>query len=429
MYILGKEKHLIINKLTVKKEYYWYLEMLQQLLSLSRIYFGNWKKLLDTQKLIYQAIILFEEKVAESSTKEDKFMYKQLRAIAKSITDGILWRETGYNRVYLSMLSYAKWPWDIKEDIQNTIKKIEKDYLSDDQIVLINDISNFIRIWDYLVIKNWKIIDILESKKNGKKIRWIEDYRKLKLSKQSSKIVETFDYLHNHPTRNISIKTNYFSELQHCIETSYKEWHCITRLNKNTFVRVIYNQKLERVEDLTKETTKMKKIISEKENDEIMVMSNYDFYVNKNNRYATSVIAPYSIFPFDNMTCIYLMSWVLQVVTYVNISWIKRSFKKDGWSIEETRDNDVEMERKIDDTNASNMFYENEVDMSLFKIRKNDWYYSTFSINELQFIALEFKSYKDLITNHNEQYEEAKKKDRVTREYLVTVDSDKEIFL
>lgn len=85
MYILGKEKHLIINKLTLKKEYYWYLEMLQQLLSLSRIYFGNGKKLLDTQKLIYQAIILFEEKVVESCTEEDKFMYKQLRAIAKSI--------------------------------------------------------------------------------------------------------------------------------------------------------------------------------------------------------------------------------------------------------------------------------------------------------------------------------------------------------
>jgi hypothetical protein len=35
-------------------------------------------------------------------------MYKQLRAVAKSITDGILWRETEYNRVYISMLSYAK---------------------------------------------------------------------------------------------------------------------------------------------------------------------------------------------------------------------------------------------------------------------------------------------------------------------------------
>lgn len=427
MYILWKEKWEIINKLSFSEKYYDYLENLRKLLDLSIIYYNNWKKLLDTQILLYKFIILFENKCKEENlSKDDIFMYKQLRAIAKSITDGILWRETKYNRVYVSMLSYAKWPWNIKDDVSLTTNKIKKDYLKNDNIVIINDITNQSRIWDYLVLNDYKVIDILEVKK-GNKIRGIDYYKEHKTSKQTWKMLDTFNYLHSYPVKNIKASINYFKKISKSIEKSYKNGHSTIKLNKYTSIRIIYNQNLKNPNSAIKDSNAIKNSIIDEKSDEIITISNYDFYVNSNNRYATAVIAPYCIFPFNTKTRIYLMAGILQITSYINITWIKKEFEKENWIIE-GNNKDKKMDISDNDTNASNMFYENRVDMSLFKIKKRDWYFSYFTISELQLIAFEFKSYKDVIKSHNEYYEEAKK-DKSSGSHLVTFISDKEIYV
>ncbi len=431
MFFIWKDKSKLLNKFIFNDAYNFYVDnVLLPLLKFSRTYLADNEKIIQLQELALKIIMGFEMEMVflKKENKNDSVhLYERLKDITKSILDWILRRNLLYNRAYISFLSYSKWPGYLKNDIRYSINKVKKQYLKAGNVIIVNDLTQSSRIGDYLIINNGKIINILETKKNGKVIRGIQKMNSMKTDRQWTKILDTFNKIND----NVGIKStvlskNYLSKVENIIKKTYKSWCEINRLNSLTSIRVIYTHTTKQIDykKLINQSKKAKKFIQNKDSDEILHISNLDFFAKRHNRFITSTIAPYSVFPFDNTTCMDLMSWVLQLSTYINISILKKEFIKNWWIVYE-ENNKIEV--AVDDMNASNFFYENNVDTSIFKVRKDDWYFSTVSIHIILLIGLEFRNYKEILDMYENFYQESKL-DKKNKWMLLNFLNDRNIF-
>lgn len=436
MYLLWEERHQILNKIIFNETYVQHVSLFVPFLEFSRYYFNDPSKIMELQENALKILLWLERKIwllKKNDTNPDEiYMYDRLRDIIKMILDWILWRVLKYNRAYISLLSYSKWPGYIKQDIEYSLKKIKNDYLIWTNIIIINDLTQSARVWDYLVINNNKLVNILETKGNWKIIKDIKSIQFQEkntqwTNKQWKKILDTFQRINdNIDIKDIYIHRNYFSKIENIIKKAYESWCEVDRLNKHTSIRVIYANSINPINNWIKLTKKAKNLIKKDNNDEIMCFSNLDSFAKKNNRFSTLMLAPYSIFPFDEGVCMNLMSWILQLSTYINITSLKDEFIKNGWIIDESYKTD-EVEISLEDINASNLIWENNIDTSIFKIRKQDGYYSIVTFQEILLICLEFRDYKEILVMHEKFYEESKK-DKTDRHFSLNFPNDENIF-
>ena len=429
----SSRNHKSLIKVLYTDTYRTHIKTLLLILKASRLCISIPENHFDIQKKILLVIIKFEECITKAREQklgeETSYGWERLRDIARYIADWMLRRSINYNRWYIAVLSYAKWPWHIKDDVSCSIPEVEKLYSNSANTIIVNDITHSARIWDFLIVDLGKITNIIETKRNWKKIM---DIQKMKYQNsnaqnanvQSLKILDAFENITNeNHIKNISLTRNYLDEIHDIIQKAYITWCEIEKLDDLTSVRVLYAYK--KSSDAIKLTKMAHKMISKsKDEDNIYHISSFDYFAKRRNRFVTQSIAPYSIFPFSDDICINLMSGALQLSTFINVAVLKEKFEQRWWSVYK----DIrQQELKSEDINASNLFHENSVDNSIFKISRDDWYFAYISIHEIFLLWLEFRKVDDLLDLHSILYEESKI-NKQDRKILLNFTNDNKVF-
>lgn len=434
MFLFWKEKAALNNELIFSKEFKKYVELLSNLFKLSRM-----PENVNSPEAIYElqrGVWMFIKKM-ESSLKDAKlearskwggplnndlnvFAHKRLIRIARTIMDGVVWRNIGYKRVWAHLLAYNKRN-PLNDDYEKLLFAAES--FSKDYISIIGDLTETIRIWDLLFIDDDWFPLLTEAKdwKNGK----LDLYNLLtidpnnKPSRQLTKVLDTQKILISWELGRLNMKihdvddilpTRYFSEIIKGIEDASVNWFWIWRLNKCVSVRIIDIASFLWKKD--KEFFRMiaqrpQKIIRSNKDDRIVPISSFDSFYFDETIFLRG-FPPYSIFPFSDEVCMRIMSGEIQIVSYINLSNLVSFFNANEWRAELILTKSEEPP-SMQARNFSELFWEHHTDDTLLKIRKEDWYCQTLTVMEVLRLWYEFLSPKTFIEKAELLYLIAKK--------------------
>lgn len=452
MYFLWKEKHRLINDLAYNAEFKKHTEILFEIFKLSRIPENrkNSLAIYEVQKNIWTIIVYFESllKPAIKDAKDkgitdynddlNVFAYKIIIRIARTIIDGIVWRNIGYRRSWAKILSHNKRnSLDVNFDrlLETARESIEK------RISIISDLTETVRIWDFLFIEKDGFPVITEAK-NGKDGR-LELYNlytineKQKPKDQIIKLIDTQYILFSWEINSINttiedndtiVPYRYFNEIRKGISEAEGIGCWVGRLNKMMSVRIIDSEKIQKLkgDELEHFLNRPKKLISTNEEESIMAFSNLDMLQIENNL-IFGWLTPYSIFPFDDRTSMKLMTWELQIVTYINIRSLCRYFEKNGWNVTLHETVNENMSREI--RNFSALFWVAHVDDTFMTIKKEDGYFQTVSSLEIMRLWHEFLSPRTILETANHLYEIAKRWPKRNKGHAIDFIADNQIFV
>lgn len=452
MYFLWKERHQLINELTYNPEFKKYTEILFEIFKLSRIpeNHKNSQVIYEVQKNIWTIIVYFES-LLKPAIKDAKdkgiddynddlniFAYKIIIRIARTIVDGIVWRNIGYRRSWAKILSHNKRN-SLDVNFDRLLEAAEA--CVGIYIPIISDLTETVRIWDLLFIDKDGFPLITEAK-NGKDGK-LDLYNLHTINKnqpptkQILKLIDTQYLIFSGEIDSINTKIEdnsaivpyrYFNEIRNGIAKAEDVGCWVGRLNKIMSVRIIDSEKIWKLkgDKLERYLNRAKKLISTNEENSIMSFSNLDMLQIENN-HIFGWLTPYSIFPFDDRTAMKLMTWELQIVTYINIKSLCRCFEENGWNVtlhETTNDNISRQAR-----NFSALFWLAHADDTFMTIKKEDWYFQTIPSLEIMRLWHEFLSPKTMLETANHLYKVAKRWPKQNKGYAIDFIADNQIFV
>ncbi len=300
-----------------------------------------------------------EDKVKLEQKLEDVqiriFAHKNIARITKTIIDGIVWRNLKFDRSILRLIASNRITGFINinepgfRGVLNVAKSI---VLHRKSIVIINDISNFLRVGDLTEISKLGII-IHEIKEKGRRIRNIfsllHDLKKTsRMSKQSERLLKVQTaishrkiFIGNDKTvgiRNLKLPfKNYLGDVRKIILRAKKNGFYSKKISEYLVVScidLIQSVKLERNGKI-KNWTDFKTAEDWEEKDFILPFSNTDSFY-KNEDLFIPNMTPYSVFPFSTKICSELLSGRLILTARLNISKVYSYFEENGWEVDGT---------------------------------------------------------------------------------------------
>lgn len=418
MYMLGKEKSFEISQILANKYYQKWVDYYRGVLRLTRDkrYKYNGKKLLifqygiaKTETLLWKKLKegrilakIYHEKSSLSPSEQKEltgieehiFIHEQLIRISKTICDGIAWRNLGYD--YMFILSSARgfgsgaidykspsfrsvyiWAHRISENLQS--------------VVIINDLTRFLRIGDLTDIKDG-IPFIHEIKKYGKDIKNMFTLKKVngKLSEQAIRLLE-LQRIALTGTAKVGSTNVGKNFIDIPIDTNFNK---VKKLIFKSKVEITVSEQIEPY--LTIEVTNFLALMNNKETDleklkakSIKVPisithSNWDsFYSDERGNFLRMVV-PYSIFPFTNEDCINFMSGNYLVQSKLDIPKLRSFLHQNGWETIDTDEKELDNILKQFEANRANMFSLNQPlykedtmeDVGLFTIKRGAFHMS-----------------------------------------------------
>jgi hypothetical protein len=318
-----------------------------------------------------------------------KFANQNVNRIIKIIMDGIAWRNMDYNRPILRIMAENKPSGriDINDSgFKGLLRLADAIMHSQKSIILINDLTNFIRIGD-LTEKIKKNVFIHESKRRGKKLvnifSIIKDINTNRgVSKQSFRLfkVQTaithkkifLDGKKEVNIQDVNIKfKNHLKKVKKIIKKAKHKGFCSATITDHliiTCVDIIKVVELIREKKCTYED--VFQFNSEwNESDFVLPFQNLDFFY-KNEDYFIPNMTPYSVFPFPVKYCYELMSGRLLLRARLNITKLCEVFRNEGWEVDLVDiDNFVKKARKSGKIfpEISKMFEHDETILTLKK--------------------------------------------------------------
>lgn len=312
----------------------------------------------------------------QTSNPEGIKYYRRLRHIFKDIADGIAWRTLGFNRPLLRILSQNNSSGFLKTDLSKE-DEVAMNISMHSNTVLINDITNILRIGDVLVVDQEGFPNIVEVKRSGKKIWTWEDYERIlhkggELSNQGSKIKEAIDAFRTGRLKigdseaelgflNIPIKS-YLPIISKMIRKCNSS-------NNGVYERYIDNI-------LYVRTIKIKKVKLE--------VSNLPFQLDMNWLYFSSVETlqlhdnetfrnkiPYTCYPIEENYILQIISGEIIIDSFINIETLKGLFIKVGWEIKDRIFSEEDFEKLKKDMYGGRKLFQDEVDSCLFTVWKD----------------------------------------------------------
>lgn len=432
---MGKKREFNIVNIIQDKYYLDWVKSLEEkylIPSRTRDFYDGPLNVLYMQIKLMESIVGIEKAVKEAKqkTKTDKryeyslFLHKQLLRIIKSIADGIAWRILKFDRPFLRIMAeskkYSSSVQFLTDSYKKTILKAFELTLMKDSNVLLNDITNFLRLGDITEIKNG-VTQIHELKKAGKKIinlniLWdqIQKNPKAKVSKQIKKLIAAQVI----KDRRILLSKNQLFRIEDLplkFENNIKEVEDLINIAEQELYKAkVFDNYLRvtcfNMSKLINDDNLHNKIIKKEsedikfgENDVIIPISNFDIFYEENGNFARNA-TPYSIFPFDVSICMKLLYGHYHLVSFINYSEIKRIFLKNGWEvIEHYIEKISEENEKIKMKLFDGELFENKFNEAFFSIKKDN-FTAEVSIVQILRIGIDFMK-PELLVN---MYEEVK---------------------
>ena len=300
------------------------------------------------------------------------FINEQLVRISRTICDGIAWRNLKYNRTFLNSSARGFGAGDV--DINNESFKSEFDWayrISEafDSVVLLNDLTHFLRVGDLTEISD-KGIFIHEIKKLGKKIINLFTLKKLKesgeISDQSKRLLELqrialsesaiIGDIHVRTERlNVELKTN-FDKLSQLLEKSENELvvseliePCLT-LHITNFHAISLAGNTVNIDNLKS------KLVYPSKKGLLLPQSNWDtFYSDEKGNFLRSAV-PYSVYPLFEKHCIKLISGHYLVNCILDVEKLKEILQVHGWIVEEITEKELDQQLAIYESAEKTIF-------------------------------------------------------------------------
>ena len=280
------------------------------------------------------------------------FANKNLARILKTIVDGMVWRNIGFDRPIMRLIASNRKTGfiDITEPGFVGVLKIAKSIMwNRKSVVIINDLSNFLRVGDLTEITKFGVF-IHEIKAKGGKIRNIFSLlhgmgSPSEISKQTERLLKVqtaithrkilIDRTRTVHIRDIKVPFKHFiSDVRKIIMKARKEGFYSKKIADYLVVSCIdlfQSVKLTREGEI-KDLKKFRTAEDWDDADFIIPFSNTDSFY-KNEDFFVPNMTPYSIFPFASGVCLELLSGRLILTARLNISKIYRYFEENGWIV------------------------------------------------------------------------------------------------
>ena len=280
------------------------------------------------------------------------FANKNIRRVLRSLADGIAWRNLKFDRSIIRLMAENKSPGHIdinQKGFQGTLSLASLIVMKMKSVVIVNDLTNFIRIGDLVEIGKEGIF-VHEIKKRGRKVvnifSLIKDFKKkwgissqsYRLLKVQTAVTHKKIVLKNGKAVSISLLKlpfkNHLKEVLKIIKLAKKKGFYFKKINDYLSVSCSYILKVIELANLENRDIWKDWEIDEgwNESDEIVPFQNFDFYY-KSDDYFVPNMTPYTVFPFPAKICIELLNGNLQLVAKLNISEIYKLLKKNGWTV------------------------------------------------------------------------------------------------
>lgn len=289
--------------------------------------------------------------------------HKQLARIMQVIADGIAWRNIGFQRPIMRLLSENASPGYIDKEM-GIIQG-----LTSNGVIIINDLTHFCRIGDFTrIFPDGKIIiyeaktskdvtrlynagDIL-SKATGPGSPKITVQERRHILVQNAIINRKIDIPIFKDSKleksleveivdlDIAIETHY-KKLDKLISDAQKRFISSMLVEDGYLIKVTDYESLERLENNTEDKIKMRheaikaslpdwvKNLSE----DVILFDSYHAFFEENKQFTRNIL-PYSVFPLKNKYITKMMFGYLRVKVYLNLNWLEKLLKERGWEVE-----------------------------------------------------------------------------------------------
>lgn len=262
---------------------------------------------------------------------------QRVKKILKDIADGLAWRILGFNRPLMRVLSQNQSPGHLKTEFSKE-DKVAVDYVAAGKQVIINDITNILRIGDLTVIDGGYPV-IVEIKQSGDRVWTADNYRKLlnsggDISKQAKKIIEVDDIIQTGIVNlankrallniiDIHIDT-YLNEISQIITGCQKNEFCGRFIDRLMYVRAFTINAIINKADALRLPFKFSKNWRYFTSDMSLYIENGEVIRNK---------IPYSAYPFSNEVVLQLLSGEIILESYINLIELKKRYERFGWKV------------------------------------------------------------------------------------------------
>ncbi len=328
------------------------------------------------QLMLLKYINRFEETIREregkiqdpivkekNNLKREIDLSQEIIRILKSIADGIAWRNLSFRRPLLVLLSQneshgrvdAKYPG---------LKKI----LGSKDVILINDITRFLRTGDLTAIYKGGRVIIYEMKKSGQKISNLSDvlgelqrHKRMPTAQEMrhwvaqkaimenkiwSPVFEKGEIVRETEVEiidlNFSIQTH-ARGVQRLIKDANKSGYAGGQLEEGLYVRVMDYEVMTERKPWNKVFEEFKKDDNNKSPDWLknkitrkIFINTHEGFFQKYNEFARGMTPP-AILPFRAKDCARIITGQLYITIYLNIDYLKSRIERLGWQIKETK--------------------------------------------------------------------------------------------
>ncbi|QIB69295.1 hypothetical protein Ami103574_08145 [Aminipila butyrica] len=377
--------------------------------------------------------IMEAEQIIQAQQKEYKFQKDnpniifnmRLRHILKEIADGIAWRQLGFNRPLMRLLSQNKSPGYLKHEVSKE-DDVAINKVTYGNQVIIHDITNIMRVGDLTVIDSKGYPNVLEIKSAGKKVWDADAYRNLlrkggDLSNQASKVLEIDNALKTGVIK-FGSKNAYihytdmplYSNLdtvQNIITMCNEKGICGTFVDRMMYIRAF---KVTAEIDSLELPFKLSKHWSDLSNLDTLYISNGEIYRNR---------ISYVAYPFSEEIVLQLLSGEIILECYIDMIELKKRFEKSGWRIK--FESNSKLRKKSNKTERSKLYsgkslYNIDIDTKLFTISK-DGFNMQIGAEHMGYILFDFLK-PEIITDTasliRELTEKTKSNNYITTSYL-----------
>ncbi len=307
----------------------------------------------------------------EKEDLEHKLMiYREWIRIYQTIADGIAWRVLNFNRPVLRLLSENDAPGHIHPPYAEILKK----FVSSSDVVLVNDLTRYLRIGDLTrVTKDGKVF-LYELKRDGNIILGVSDIFKDAKKHGMSSISRQ---KHRHWTAQMSIVnqsinipvisgdrikeehradivdsnfhiSHHFAAIKSLIGKANKSGFEQAELENGYFVEVTaFDTILSKIKD-TKNAKSDPLIIQKKESifkrpewcrdkkTRILDLSSFESFMREGGQFPRN-FTPQSVLPFSSNDCVRLMMGLLEIRVILNLDFLKTKLEEAGWSVQEIK--------------------------------------------------------------------------------------------
>jgi hypothetical protein len=317
-------------------------------------YDGNLLSLINLQWHIL-ADITFAEKTIQGLRKQKEaaqpdestelidreiYIYELFRNKLKDVGDAFAWKFFNYNRSIIYLLSDHQDSGFIQEGgISGELLTLLMKYYAEDELPILNCITNCIRFGDVVSKTKKGIFDIAEVKSG---IR----YAKKHGPRQLKAIDDVISFINNSRKQDGGKEwiilpldfypRNYFDKLANLISKANNIGYAFNKLNDYSYTTAINFEKVEETTDISDALDNQHGQFSEGWTGLSKGFSNYDRFE------FSPIIAPYSIFPFSEKTCVDLMFGSICITTYINFNLLAEHFRESGLYVYETPEEIIE---------------------------------------------------------------------------------------